>query len=231
MKAPRVIDPVAVMTEMIAVLSTALSARLVSVVALGSCVHGDFEPARSDVNLLAVLTDDPTPQDITAIGALLDAVFADTTNGSTASRLAWSAVRRLRMSWKRVDHRVSSAGSALGNRCISFRRNDDASWTGRPPRGRTVYGMPAALPSVPWSVTREVLLDELRSWRAWVQDLDGVNRSGTAFTVSRTIASASTGTPHSKRAGARWLRERKPHFRGLLDNCEAIWHDLGSVRG
>jgi predicted nucleotidyltransferase len=70
------IDPDAVLAEMIAVLSAALSARLLSVVAFGSYVHGDFEPARSDVELLAVLTDEPTPQDITVIGALLDAVFA-----------------------------------------------------------------------------------------------------------------------------------------------------------
>ena len=76
MKASHVIDPDAVITQMIAVLSTALPARLVSVVAFGSCVHGDFEPARSDVDLLAVLSDDPTPRDVTAIGTRLDAVFA-----------------------------------------------------------------------------------------------------------------------------------------------------------
>ena len=69
------IDADAVTAEMIAVLSKALSGRLISVVAFGSWVHGDFEPARSDVDLLAVLTGDPTPQDVAAIGALLDAVF------------------------------------------------------------------------------------------------------------------------------------------------------------
>lgn len=92
--------------------------------------------------------------------------------------------------------------------------------------------MPTATPSVPWSVTREVLLDELRSWLVWVQDLDGAESFAYGvLTVSRTIAYASTGTPYSKRAGARWLREGKPQFRDLLDDCEAIWYEFKRGEG
>jgi hypothetical protein len=62
--------------------------------------------------------------------------------------------------------------------------------------------------------------------------LDGAEPLAYAvLTVSRTIAYAWTGMPHSKRAGACWLRERQPQFRELLDSCEAIWYELKPGEG
>jgi predicted nucleotidyltransferase len=221
------IDPDAVLAEMIAVLSAALSARLLSVVAFGSYVHGDFEPARSDVDLLAVLTDDPTPHDVAAIAALLDAVsrrhpeWVDRIEAGLVCREAVTDV----LDTGRSRHLVGRISPGEPLHLVPPERRRLLDWEAAA-RGRTVYGMPDALPSVPWWVTREVLLEELRSWASWVQDLDGAEPLAYGvLTVSRTIAYASTGTPHSKRAGARWLHEREPRFRGLLDNCEAIWYE------
>lgn len=233
MKASRIIDPDAVIAEMIAVLSTALFGRLVSLVAFGSGVHGDFEPARSDVDLLAVLRDDPTPQDVTAIGVLLDTVFErhpdwiDRIEAGLVCREAVTDVLETGRS-RRLVGRISP-GEPL--HLVPAERRRLLDWEAAA-RGRTVHGTPEVLPPVSWSVTREVLLDELTSWPSWVQELDGAEPLAYGvLTVSRTIAYALTGTPHSKRAGAQWLRERKPQFRELLDDCEAIWYEMKPGEG
>lgn len=220
------LEPGVVAAEVLDLLVGGFSDRLLSVVAFGSWLHGDFEPARSDVDLLAVLAEDPTQEDVDALGARVEALFRahpewrDRIEVGLVSREAVREVVGTGTSTRLVGR--ISPGEPL--HLVPAERRRVLDWEAAA-RGRTLHGEDGLLPPVPWPLVRQVLLAELVAWPGWLDELVGDEALAYAvLTVCRSTAYAVTETPHSKRAGARWTAGRRPELAPLCAAAEAVWY-------
>lgn len=220
------LDPDAVAGEVLDVLLAGFADRLLSVVAFGSWVHGDFEPARSDVDLLAVLATDPTHDDVDVLGAAVEVLFGahpewrDRIEVGLVSREAVREVVETGSSTRLVGR--ISPGEPL--HLVPAERRRVLDWEAAA-RGRTLHSAGGLLPPVPWPLVRQVLLAELVAWPGWLVEMVGDEALAyTVLTVCRSTAYACTGTPHSKRAGARWLAGHRPQLAPLCTAAETVWY-------
>lgn len=221
-----VLDPGEVAATLVAVLPRSLGTQLLGVVGFGSWVHGDFEPARSDIDLLAVLHEDPGAPDVERLRVALEDLlrehpgWRDRLEVGLVSPTAVREVVEAGVSARLVGR--LSPGEPLHLVPAERRRLLDWDAAGR---GRTLHGDDGLLPPVPWPLVRQVLLAELTSWPGWLGEVDGDDALAyAALTVARSAAYARTGTPHSKRAGARWLAAREARWGDLLGAAEEVWY-------
>lgn len=215
---------------MVSVLRGSLHTDLLSVVAYGSWIHGDFEPSRSDVDLLGVVGSDPTPDRVDALAHALDRAlekrpqWVDRIEIGLVSPGAVSDVIADGQS-RRLTARLSP-GEPL--HLVPADRRRLLDWDAAE-RGETLYRPAGMLPAVPRALVRQVLLEELKLWPGWVDDLAGVEPLAYAvLTVCRGVAYATTGEPHSKRAGGRWVAQREPELRSVIDRAERVWYEPGT---
>ncbi|MGN6333351.1 MAG: aminoglycoside adenylyltransferase domain-containing protein [Motilibacteraceae bacterium] len=229
----RALDADEVARELVGALSRALPGRLSSVVAHGSWVHGDFDPSRSDVDLLAVLVEDPTSQDVDRLSAQLSTLFArrpawvDRVEVGLVTREAVQDVVEEGCSARAVGR--ISPGEPLHLAPAERRRLLD--WEAAA-RGQVLHAAPDPLGPVPWPLVRQVLLEELVAWPGWLDEAEDDDvRAYAVLTVARSATYAATGVPHSKRAGARWLAGQEPRWRELLEAADATWYGTGPLGG
>lgn len=201
----------------------------------GSLAAGDFCPARSDLDLLVILSGEPDEPDEATLAALRqvhddfvvafptwrDRVEAEylTPAAVAAAQGGADALAMIRISPGEPIHLTPATRHYLVN------------WHGAQTSGQSLYGPPARelLPPIDTGAMLAVVAEHLANWPDWVLDHETPGSQAYAvLTVCRGRAALSLGRQVSKRAAADFGLRAWPHWRGLIEWARTWWFDGGS---
>lgn len=211
-------------------IAAALGENLVGLYVHGSYVAGDFEPARSDLDLLAVLRGAPDATTLELLRPLhartavehpewADRVEVDYVSTSTLARLAEQPGPMIRISPGEPLHLFEATRHYLFN--VASARSGIALQGPSPT---------AVIPPVGDVSLRAVVREHAASWPAWVQDSRGrVGAQAYAvLTLCRLLHHEEVGTQLSKRQAATWGRERLREQGELIGWASRWWYHGGT---
>ena len=222
-----------IVTALVAELGTSLR----GVIGHGSWVHGDFAPGRSDLDLLVVLRNDPSPRLVRIVEPLLSAVveanppwrgrleLGFVTPEAVADVLAGSSTPR-------QTARVSP-GEPL--HLVTATRHQVLDWAAAA-RGLSLYGSASGratavdtYPDRAGGCTRAPPRLADVGEGIDLGDPEGYGFQAYAvLTVSRAAALLCTGEHLSKRQAAHWAITAYPQWDAWISWAEAWWYDAGS---
>jgi hypothetical protein len=224
--------PEVVADDLVNRLVPVLGDDLVSLVAHGSWVHGDFSAGRSDLDLVIMLDREPNAALLEVVGPVLDAVtdaYPDWRNRLEIGFATQAAILAV-IAGEENSHLVGRISPGEPLHLVGADRHRLLDWDAAH-RGRALAGAPttAAVPPIPPALVRSVVREHLASWPAWLTESDATGyRAYAVLTVSRAAAYLATGQPHSKRAGAIWAGARFPGWRGVTDWATRWWYAAGN---
>ncbi|MBZ2198926.1 aminoglycoside adenylyltransferase domain-containing protein [Occultella gossypii] len=207
-----------------------LGEDLVALYVHGSYVAGDFDPARSDLDLLAVLREVPTPATLERLRPLharlavdhpawADRIEVDYFPAATLTALADRPGPMIRISPGEPLHLFEAGRHYLLN--VASARADGRALRGQSPT--------AVLPPVDRAAVRAVVREHAASWPEWVEDARG--RTGaqaySVLTLCRALHLVVEGTQVSKRRAGFWAAARRPESAELIEWAAAWWYDAG----
>lgn len=192
-------------------LEAALDGRLYGLYVHGSLVLGDFSPARSDIDLFAVLRRPPDEAVLAAVAPVHEALEArhpgwrgrvevETVGlptlvaaGETPQGAPAPPDRIMRVSPGEALHLLPATGHRI------------LTWATVRAHGCPVVGPPAAelLPEISAERTRAALLKHVRDWPAWVEDMRSVGGQAYAvLSICRAWGALVDGEQRSKKSAA-----------------------------
>lgn len=211
-----------------------LGGDLLSLGLHGSYATGDFTVGRSDVDLLAVVAEDPEPATLDRLFEMhsrLDKDFPEWSGHVEVEYVSAQAVQdvvdsaetrhpMIRISPGEALHRVDATRHYLLNWAAAIEAN-------RP----VARAAPAELlPAIDWELVRRVILDHVRTWPQWVQEMT-MTPGGQAYsvlTLCRSAAALATGHQVSKRQGATAGRRLFPEWSDLIAWACSWWYEGGA---
>ncbi|WP_156740206.1 aminoglycoside adenylyltransferase domain-containing protein [Occultella aeris] len=211
-------------------IAATLGENLLALYVHGSYVAGDFEPARSDLDLLAVLREVPTPATLELLRprharfavdhpAWADRIEVDYFPAATLAALADRPGPMIRISPGEPLHLFEASRHYLLN--VASARADGRALRGQSPT--------AVLPPVDRAAVRAVVREHAASWPEWVKDSRG--RTGAqayaVLTLCRALHLVVEGTQVSKRRAGVWAAARRPESAELIEWASAWWYDAG----
>jgi hypothetical protein len=231
----RGVGPWAVLGDLTRGLSGALGEDLLGLWVHGSLVAGDFTAARSDLDVLAVLRrapDDATLAAVAPVHEMLGArhpawrgrVEVETVGLPTVRSLAGGAEPTADDVMMRV-----SPGEEL--HLLAATRHRVLTWATVRGGGRPLAGPPPAevLPAVAPGRLREALLDHVRDWPAWVEDMQPTGaQSYAVLSLCRAWCAVVEGEQRSKRAAADRFVAVRPGDADLVAWARDWWYAGGS---
>lgn len=185
----------------------------------GSLVAGDFDPERSDLDLLAVLTRDVDETGFAALGEMHDRLAADfpawrdRIEVDYISREALASFRTrpgtmVRISPGEALHQIAATRHYLLNWYMV--RSEGVALLGPPPR--------KLLPDISPAEFVEVVREHSGAWPGWVLEMQHAGgQAYTVLTLCRALYSVTHGEQVSKKQAARWVRPLLHRWAGLID--------------
>lgn len=224
-------EPTQLLEELAAAVTAALGDDLLSLTVHGSYAAGDFEPDRSDLDLLAVLDAEPDRAMLERLRPLheriavehprwADRVEVDYLSLETLHTLAERPGPMIRISPGEPLHLFEATRHYLIN-IVSARQD-----------GQTLRGLdvPSLVPFVPKDSLFPVIREHVESWPAWVQDARG--RPGAqayaVLTLCRALHLLEIGHQSSKRQAGAWGTARLPEWAELIAWASGWWYHGGS---
>jgi predicted nucleotidyltransferase len=211
-------------------ISAALGGDLLGLYVHGSYACGDFDPDRSDLDLLAVLATDPTTGTLAVLRRMHRQIATE--NAAWADRIEVQYVSSAALSDFRTDPRpmlrISPGeplhmGSATGHYLLT--------WYAARTRGLALRGPApdAVIPAIGADEFRAAVVEHAIQWPEWVLDHHTVGAQAYAvLTLCRALVSVSQGRDFSKRQAARYGSENLPRWADLIRWAEAWWYHGGS---
>jgi hypothetical protein len=227
--------PAELATTLARALAAELGHGLKGIVGHGSWVHGDFAPGRSDLDLLVILRDEPSPDLLTRVEPVLAKAVEAHPRWSDRIELGFvtrEAVEDV-LANAGVPHRAARVSPGEPLHLVDAERHQVLDWEAAS-RGVSVYGAEpsALLPTIPTDTLRAVVREHLGWWRSQGAGVTKAARPGyrsyVVLTVSRAAAFLSTGERRSKRQAARWATAAHPRWSFLIDWAETWWYEGGS---
>ena len=209
----------AVLEFLLAGMQRVLGETLLGVYLFGSLVHGDFEPERSDLDVVAVLTLELDPSRFAALDALHREIvqrFPQWTERLEVKYLSSASLKRFRTEPYPIA--VISPGEPFhqfeGGR--RFLLNFYEVRQG----GATLHGPPPATLIAPISRAEfiEVVQEEVQGWTVWIAEMHSVGSLGYGVvTLCRALYTCTTGAQTSKPQALAWAINALPEFGPLLE--------------
>lgn len=237
----RGVGPLAVLADLSSGLSEALGDDLLGLYAHGSLVSGDFAPARSDLDVLAVVVRPPDEAMLAAVAPVHAAVErrhpawrgrveVETVARSTMAALASADTSPTHGGPGGTDAIMRiSPGEAL--HLLPARPHGVLTWATVRGSGQTLAGAPAAevLPPVSPQAARTALLGHVRDWPIWVEGMTTVGaQSYSVLSMCRAWCALTHDEQLSKRAAADRFAVDDPDDAGLVGWARDWWYDGGS---
>jgi predicted nucleotidyltransferase len=219
-------DPRRVLERLDRDIGAALGDGLRGLYVHGSWAAGDFHPARSDLDLLAVLTADPTDHTAETLRVLHDRVAADHpewTDRVEVEYLSSAALTRYRIE-PRPMVRISP-GEPL--HVVPATRHYVLNWHAARERGIVLRGPPPGelLPDFGPEFL-ETVREHARQWPAWVREMSGTGSHAYAvLSLCRALYSATGGGQASKRRAASYAAAALPHRATLIGWASRWWYE------
>lgn len=185
----------------------------------GSLVAGDFDPERSDLDLLAVLTRDVDEAGLAVLGKLHDGLVADFPawhDRIEVDYISWQALAAFR-SEPGTMVRISP-GEPLHR--IQATRHYLLNWYMVRHEGVPLFGPSPQqlLPEISPEEFVEVVREHAGAWNDWVLEMNHAGgQAYTVLTLCRALYSVTYGTQVSKKRAAHWARPLLPRWAALID--------------
>ena len=204
----RAVGPWAVLDDLTTGLGEALGPDLLGLHAHGSLVGGDFAPARSDIDALAVVVRRPDETMLAAVApvhAQLERRHPGWRGRVEVETVALSTVEAFVDGGTGVDDAIMriSPGEAL--HLLPATAHRVLTWASVRERGRTLAGRPARemLPAVGPDLARDAVLDHVRDWPEWIEEMHLVGgQSYSVLSLCRAWCVVHDGVQLSKRVAA-----------------------------
>lgn len=211
-----------------------LDDNLLSLSVYGSWVAGDFKPGRSDLDLLAVLADDPDERTLARLTALHSALSAEAREWDDHIEVDYVAVAAVEavLAGHGQEHSMVRISPGEPIHLLRVDRHYVLNWHGAREHDHSIVGrLPSeVLPPIPDDLVREVVIEHARQWPAW---LGGAPTPGfqayAVLTMCRALAFLRTGRQWSKHAAAASEQEFMPEWRGLIMWADDWWYGNGSA--
>jgi predicted nucleotidyltransferase len=211
-----------------------LGGDLLSLGLYGSYATGDFAVGRSDVDLLAVVAEDPEPATFDRLFEMHSRLDRDLPEWSGHVEVEYVAAEAVQDVVDGADTRHPmvriSPGEPLHR--LDATRHYLLNWAAAIEANRPVARAAPAelLPAIDWELVRQVILDHVRAWPQWVLGMM-MTPGGQAYsvlTLCRSAASLATGHQVSKRQGAGAGRTLFPEWSGLIAWACSWWYEGGT---
>jgi Domain of unknown function (DUF4111) len=225
------LSPRQLLDRLTADLSAALGPGLLGLSVHGSWVVGDFHLGRSDLDLVAVLADDPTEATL----ATLTRLHAELANDHPewyehveVDYVSPYAVRDvLEGKGGRLLVRISPGEPIHLTPATSHYL---LNWYTAERHGQVLLGVAPRqiLPEISSDEVRRTVLDHLRQWPGWVEEMRSPGTQAYAvLTVCRAAAALDSGQQISKRAAAAYGTKHLPQWSPLIEWACDWWYGGG----
>ena len=229
-------SPEALLRRLAVALRDELGDKLLSLSVHGSWVAGDFVPGRSDLDLLALLGDDPdhrTLAGLTAVHAAISAAAPEWDNHVEVDYVSIDAVASV-LAQDGSEHSMVRISPGEPIHLLQANLHYVLNWRAAQDYGQSILGRSPkeVLPPIPDDLVREVVIEHARQWPAWLEGASGPEFQAYAvLTMCRALAFLSTGRQRSKHAAAVWGQEFMPEWRGLIRWADECWsgNDCGTT--
>lgn len=199
-----------------------LGDKLIGLYLYGSLVWGDFDNTVSDVDLLAAIADDLTPEEFLALQQMHLSMVHSLPVWDNRIEIAYLSLDALKTyRTKRSNLGIISPGEPF--HIIDAGIDWLMNWYMVRTYGKTLYGPPPETLIDPVSAEEfsESLVEHAKYWRTWGEDVE--HRGSQAYAIM-TMCRALYTTTHqgeqvSKVKAARWAAEQMPEWAGLIENA------------
>ena len=197
----------------------------------GSYVLGDYQPDRSDLDLLAVLAADPTASTLARLAAVHDALTTDAPESDGHVEVDYVSAAGVQAALRGAEpHPMVRISPGEPLHLTAATAHYLLNWWAASSHGRVLHCSPASelLPPIPVQRVRAVVLDHLRQWPQWAHEAQRAgNQAYAVLTVCRGVATLDTGTQLSKRGAADYGERRYPSWSPLIGWARDWWYAGG----
>jgi hypothetical protein len=208
--------------ELLAGIRAALGDQLAGLYLYGSLVAGDFDPLRSDIDLLAATQTDVDEIQLARLQQMHDAFAAAHPVWAGRIEVAYFSSAALRACQTDTNSiAVISPGEPLH---IKDAGPDwVVNWYVVQEKGLTLYGPPPAtiIPAISQAEFVAVIAGHTRRWGEWVNDME-LRRGAQAYvvlTICRALYTLHHGMQTSKRQAALWAMTAYPQWAALIEQA------------
>ncbi|HKG24951.1 MAG TPA: aminoglycoside adenylyltransferase domain-containing protein [Thermomicrobiales bacterium] len=195
-----------------------LGDKLLGLYLFGSLVIGDFDPATSDIDLLAVLDDDVDDREFGALRELHDEFARNHPTWDDRIEVRYASVAALRDVTTRARRVVViSPGEPFHH--TETRKDWVINLYTVQERGVTVDGRPPrdVVPPISREDFAEAIEEHARLWRTWVDEVQSQKDQAYAIlTLCRTLYAHTNGDPTTKLGAAEWTQGVLPEWAPLI---------------
>jgi hypothetical protein len=212
-------DAAPLVTELESALAAGLGAELVGLYVFGSLVVGDFDPTRSDIDLLAVVRSPIDDRHLASIGAAHDGFVAAHPEWANRLEILCVPLEVLR-AYPADNGAVARVSPGEPLHRTTMQRHWLVDLYGLQEYGVVRRGRPVAdvLPRIEADQVRRCAVDSIATWRDWAGESTAEDFvSYAVLTVCRALYTARTGAQVSKARAARDVAERHPHWADLVE--------------
>ena len=226
--------PEEVLARLAVDLVEALGNDLLSVAVHGSWALGDFTPGHSDLDVLAVLSTDPTPATLTAlqeVHARLGTDFPEWGDGHVEVEYVSGEAIRAVVQGTNESHPMISVGKGDPLHEHPASRHSVLNWAAALQADQPIAGAAPStvLRAIDQQLIRQVILQHVRGWPEWVEEMQHAGGQAYAvLTLCRAAEALETGQQVSKRAAAEAGRSRFPEWSALIGWARDWWYRGGS---
>ncbi len=202
----------------------ALQANAIGLYLLGSLATGDYDPAASDVDCLAVTRERVDERQFDALGRMHAALRASGIQGASNIECAYIPLANL------PGYRAEDAHPWLGSDGHFAWETQNSDWIIQRHIARE-FGVIVSGPDlrelidpVSPDMLKQATRALLREWWAWQVDdhrnlLNDEYQAYAVLTMCRARYTLATGSIASKPAAARWLMAEEPRFASLINRA------------
>lgn len=216
-----------VLPQLVDVMQAALGDQLIGVYLYGSLVWGDFDPAISDLDLMAALTTDIAPQQLAALTAMHGAFVTRYPAWRDRIEVQYVSIEALR-NFRSTRH--SMANISPGEPLHLIEAGDEwlMNWYFVLSYGLTLLGPPPDTLIPP--LTRQDFItaaaDHARAWTTYVRQTEGSRpyQGYAVMTLCRALYTVTTGEQVSKKRAAEWAIQEFPQYADLIRRA-FIWRE------
>ncbi len=224
-----VVPPDMVLSDLREAWRRVLAGRLLGLYLHGSLVAGDFAVNRSDLDLLAVLTDDPDEKLLDVLAELHSDLDRRHPQWAGRIEVEYVSLDAVRADPGR-DHVIARISPGESLHLLPATTHRVVTWAAVHDHGRTLLGPPAGelLPAVDPGLVRAALLDHVRDWPAWVLEMTPPGaQSYAVLTLCRAFQRLRHGRQLSKRQAAEQTITACPRWADLIAWARDWWYDSG----
>ena len=193
----------------------------------GSLVTGDFDRDRSDIDLLAVLSEDVTEEDLARLLELHTRLIEDYPTWNDRIEVEYVSALAL-TSFRAQPRRMARISPGEPLHLLEANRHYLLNWYMARQGGVALFGPPPqeVMPEISQAEFVAGVLEHANAWGEWVTDMHPPREQAYAvLTLCRALYTSMHGAQVSKKRAARSVKPLLPQWSALIDWALAWWYE------